>query len=942
MKFLQLVFLLFCIIGNSYGANVIRRNFKVYPALSPIVIDGRDDDLTWQKSSAGGDFMLLMQNGKRAVEKTEFKISYDSEFLYCFFKMYESNMQNFTQGPPPDVHDRMAENEAIYIYLKPDRDLKGFFLFAASPMGAKTDKFINHANGGLPGIGFDCYNWQLKTGRFAGGWTVECAIPLSELAIPNKFNGTINKNEQWTFNVCRMRSQGEFSQYYLTGSNPVNYGCFGALIFCGNEKNLALQAKIPALNVGKNEIFVAFENQKKDDRIKLNVLKDNKIIDSVILNQHKNVFTIPESGEYRFVITAENDNKIIYKSVMQSTVINKKAVIEKIFAEVNSINAAPALAADKSFLELKKAAAGKIYVDDYDKITKMYENVKYPVFLNSIQKKHKVFTAFVTDSDKVVMPFKRPDARLAQKTSLALAGNEIRSIQLLLVSASNEDENIELGCDFGNAAVGRFYEILPDPKTKIPDILSPVDRVLLKKGEMKSVWIDVIPNKNCTVGNFNGKILLKNNRKTVSVDVDITLLPFALPETTSLRHNHWLRRPTFKKNAVTPQVYEKALQTLALYRSAPFYFDMSPLRSKVKISYSRKDGFVCDFSALDIYFELGKKYHANSFWSAMSCNVGSLVTFVNPKTSVFDKDSNKRMTAADIPEMRRWLDSYAEGKPHFKDNPELAMIRATGADNERIYFDTNPLYKAYLRDLCNYLAAKNMLQNSYYEVFDEAPQLEQRWLEMIKHCSFIKKEFPRLRILNFEVNPTQKIANRTALGICDVWAPQLDQCSDELVNIIQRRIKNNPNEEFWFYVCRESVKAVDRYTPYVIHGRPNIGARIIPYFAWKFQVKGIHVNDFTYQRLAVWDGKQLLPTMRLAQLRDGMADYEYFALLKSLRDKNKDKISARLLERIDNELKIEQEIIKSLYQWTKSADLLDSKKLRLAALINELLKDIKK
>ena len=38
-------------------------------------------------------------------------------------------------------------------------------------------------------------------------------------------------------NVCRMRSQGEFSQYSLTGSNPVNYGCFGALIFCGNEKN---------------------------------------------------------------------------------------------------------------------------------------------------------------------------------------------------------------------------------------------------------------------------------------------------------------------------------------------------------------------------------------------------------------------------------------------------------------------------------------------------------------------------------------------------------------------------------------------------------------------------------------------------------------------------------------------------------------------------------
>lgn len=939
MKNFLLSILLLCIFFNLEGANVIRRSLKIFPTAEKITIDGKANERVWQETAHASNLMLRMKNGEKAKEKTEFIMTYDAEYLYCFFKMYESNINGLKQGPPPDVHDKIQENEAVYLYLNPGKNLNGFFVFGASPMGAKLDKMLMFDRKGLPGLNYNCYNWQLKTGRFDGGWSVETAIPLTELAVPGKFNGTPETGEKWSFNVQRIRSQGENSQYSLTGSSENNYGCFGNLIFeHRNGTDFAdIQINVPDFRIGQNELSVSSRNIIPNDIITLQISKNDKIVKTQKLNTGKNIFTISDVGDYKLTVTVERKNKTVYKSVLRTKIIDKKSEIAKIFTEIRQVKAQNELAANNDFRKLFRLMSENSA--DYDTVTKLYQQLKYPVFLNNIKLQHDIFAAFAVSPDKIIKNFHTPETELIQKAKLNLAGNEMRSIQLLLISASDKDENIELEFKSNAAVKYRFFEILPDKRTEIPDILNPVKSVTVRKGGMKSIWLDVIPDKQYSSGNFNGSIILKNNRKTVNLPIEITLFPFALPQGTTLRHNHWLRYPVFK-TYVTPEIYEKSLNTLSLYRSAPFYFDVSPLRKLVKFSYSSKNGFSCDFSALDPYFELGKKYHANAYWSAMSCNVGSLTTFVNKKTPVFNKDTNQPVKLYDIPEMRQWIDSYAKGKTHFKTNPELAIIQATAEDNERIYFDTNALYKAYLRDMCAYLSEKNMLENSYYEIYDEAPQLEQRWLDMIKHCTFLKKEFPQLRILNFEVNPTQIIAGKSAVGICDVWAPQLDQCSVELVKNIHSRIKNNPAEEFWFYTCRETVRGENEYTPYVICGRPNIGARIIPYFAWLYKVNGFHINDFAYQKLVVWNGTELLPTMRLAMLRDGMADYEYFALLQSMSKKYKNKLSAQLLKKINNELQIEPQIIKSLYHWTKSSELLDNKKMRLASLINQILKEI--
>ena len=693
MKYILLSILFLGVFCRLEGANVIRKSLTVFPTTEKIVIDGKADENVWQKTIPASNLMLRMKGGEKAKERTEFIITYDAEYLYCFFKMYEINMSGLKQGPPPDVHDKMQENEAIYLYLNPRKELNGFFLFGASPMGAKIDKMLMFDRKGLPGVNYNCSNWQLKTGRFDGGWCVETAIPIAELIVPGKFNGTPAAGEKWSFNVQRIRFQGENSQYSLTGSSENNYGCFGNLVFARHrDADFAdMDISISNFNIGKNELNLSGKIEKNDITT-LNISKNGKAANSIKLESGKNIFTIFDAGDYIFSVTTERKNKTVFKSVLQKKIIDKKAEIAKILTEISSVKALNELAENTDFRILLQFAKEKNSAD-YETVTKLYQQIKYPVFLNNIKLKQDIFTAFVISPDKVVKNFQAPTVELRTEAKLNLAGNEMRSVQLLLVSASDKDEVVDLDFISDAAVKCTFYEILPDKRTNIPDILNPTTAVTVKKGELKSVWLDIIPEEKYSNGDFNGRIILKNSKKTVTLPLKITLFPFEIPKGTTLRHNHWLRYPIFK-TYVTPEIYEKSLQTLSLYRSAPFYFDASPLRKLVKISYSQKDGFSCDFSALDPYFELGKKYHANAYWSAMSCNISSLTTFVNKKTSVFNKDTNQCVKLYDIPEMRRWIDSYAKGKVHFNTNPELAIIQATAADNERIYFDSNALYKA--------------------------------------------------------------------------------------------------------------------------------------------------------------------------------------------------------------------------------------------------------
>ena len=82
----------------------------------------------------------------------------------------------------------------------------------------------------------------------------------------------------------------------------------------------------------------------------------------------------------------------------------------------------------------------------------------------------------------------------------------------------------------------------------------------------------------------------------------------------------------------------------------------------------------------------------------------------------------------------------------------------------------------------------------------------------------------------------------------------------------------------------------------------------------------------------------LLPSMRLAALRDGMEDYEYFVVLRRALEHLGDGAPVGLAKRVRAELIIEPAIIKSPHDWTHDRALLEAKRERLAKLIQECLR----
>ena len=86
----------------------------------------------------------------------------------------------------------------------------------------------------------------------------------------------------------------------------------------------------------------------------------------------------------------------------------------------------------------------------------------------------------------------------------------------------------------------------------------------------------------------------------------------------------------------------------------------------------------------------------------------------------------------------------------------------------------------------------------------------------------------------------------------------------------------------------------------------------------------------------MWGGSLLYPPptpdedflvgMRISNARDGLEDYEYFAVLREAAKRLDPQKNADLLKRIQTALEIEPEIVTSAYVWTKEREKLEAKR----------------
>ena len=145
-----------------------------------IRLDGQLDERVYQTVTAiTGFIQQAPDEGAPATEKTEAWIMFDRENLYVSGRVWDS-------APPSEwVANEMRrdtrqlrQNDTFAVILDTFYDRRNGVAFYTNPLGAIADFAIT--NEGNPNSDWNPV-WDVRTGRFDGGWTVEMEIPFKSL-----------------------------------------------------------------------------------------------------------------------------------------------------------------------------------------------------------------------------------------------------------------------------------------------------------------------------------------------------------------------------------------------------------------------------------------------------------------------------------------------------------------------------------------------------------------------------------------------------------------------------------------------------------------------------------------------------------------------------------------------------------------------------------------
>jgi hypothetical protein len=172
----------------------------------PLRLDGRLDERVYTDNPPFGDFVQVVPKaGAPSSERTDVWVMFDRTAMYVAARCWDS--------APPDQWianelrrdtNQLRQNENFGVMFDTFYDRRSGFMFYTNPLGAIADYSV--IDEGQSNTDWNPV-WDVRTGRFEGGWTVEMAIPFKTLRYrtgPNQIwgiqlrRGIRHKNE-WTY-----------------------------------------------------------------------------------------------------------------------------------------------------------------------------------------------------------------------------------------------------------------------------------------------------------------------------------------------------------------------------------------------------------------------------------------------------------------------------------------------------------------------------------------------------------------------------------------------------------------------------------------------------------------------------------------------------------------------------------------------------------------------
>ncbi|WP_420386508.1 DUF5916 domain-containing protein [Roseivirga sp.] len=189
--------------------------YRISKSKSPIIIDGVDDEETWQTAAKIGKLLNHWPSDTGDAEAlTEVWVSYDDEFVYVLARLYD-NGERVVQSLRRDNIDSHWNSDNFTVIIDPFNNKQSGFFFGLNAGGAQVEALMNVENGET---NFD-ENWDNKwyseVRAYENYWLVEMAIPFKTL----RYNST---QTEWGINF--IRGDMERNHYSTWTQFPISFG----------------------------------------------------------------------------------------------------------------------------------------------------------------------------------------------------------------------------------------------------------------------------------------------------------------------------------------------------------------------------------------------------------------------------------------------------------------------------------------------------------------------------------------------------------------------------------------------------------------------------------------------------------------------------------------------------------------------------------------------
>ena len=174
-----------------------RATVRAVRLTAPLRLDGALDEHVYREVPALSDFIQQEPNeGALATEKTEAWVLFDDDNIYVSARAWDSAPESqWIANEMRRDSFNIVQNEGIHISFDTFYDRRNAVIFNVTPIGGRMDGQTTderNYNGDWNPI------WEVRTGRFEGGWTMEMAIPFKSLRYRP------GRAQTWGFNIRRV------------------------------------------------------------------------------------------------------------------------------------------------------------------------------------------------------------------------------------------------------------------------------------------------------------------------------------------------------------------------------------------------------------------------------------------------------------------------------------------------------------------------------------------------------------------------------------------------------------------------------------------------------------------------------------------------------------------------------------------------------------------